>query len=210
MFARSSGLRGDEVWRAAYEGRWSWSLAHRAAGAIEDGPGKIDPELFDNSHVFLIEYRDGLAGAVLMLGDNDHVKEHCYAGRRGQHIDALEYHVGAGPAYSVFGYLGLNIEDFFLTRRHPNPVERTYLTTGVLEAAMRSRGAGGSVIETPHLDIAYTISGEPRHRPVGSRPNDAGLKPWSAPDPGATPRAKPIHIGHVNPPVPGGSGRTDS
>ena len=31
-------------------------------------------------------------------------------------------------------YLGLNVEDFLLTGKALTPLERTYLTTGVLEA----------------------------------------------------------------------------
>jgi hypothetical protein len=36
----------------------------------------------------------------------------------------------------------------------PYPVERTLLTTGVLDAAMSSRALGESV-QTPHLVFAY-------------------------------------------------------
>ena len=45
------------------------------------------------------------------------------------------------------------IQHFCVRRESPYPIERTQLTTGVLEAAIRSRTAG-KPIETPHLDIA--------------------------------------------------------
>ena len=67
----------------------------------------------------------------------------------------------AAPTHAAFGYLGLNIEDFLLSGRPPSPVERTYLTTGILEAAMISRGQGGRKIPTPHLaTIAYQPGGK--------------------------------------------------
>ena len=190
-------LSGGAVWEAAEDGRWSRTLADHAARAIEGGPEKLSPSMFDDPHVFLIEYLDGLRAAVLMLGENDYVKKNAYAARRGRSIDALEYHIDAGPSHAVFGYLGLNIEEFFLTGRPPSPVERTYLTTGVLEAAMRSRGAGGVALETPHLSIAYEPFGRAPQRPTGERPSGASLAPWPMPEPGATPAAESIPISNV-------------
>lgn len=190
-------LSAEAVWRAAEEGKWSRALADRAVGEIEGGPGKIDPALVDAPYVFLIDYRDGLKGAVLMLGDTGYVRKNAYAARRGQTIDALEYHVESGPAGAAFGYLCLNIEDFFLSGRPATPVERTYLTTGILEAAMISNGAGGRVVETPHLDIGYATADKPPRRPRASRPSGASIGPWPLPEPGATPAAEPIPITRV-------------
>ncbi len=188
-------LSGEAVWQAGKEGRWSWELAEHALAAIENGPGKLEPEKVEDPLVYLIEYNDGLKAAILMLGDNGYVKKFACAARRGRQIDALEYHTDSGPAHSVFSYLGLNIEDFFLSGTPPTPVERTYLTTGVLEAAMISRGRGGQRIETPHLAISYAPSQSPPRRPHRSRPAGASLDPWPLPEPGATPAAASIPVG---------------
>ncbi|HRW08363.1 MAG TPA: hypothetical protein P5121_24840 [Caldilineaceae bacterium] len=187
-------LSGDAVWQAAAEGRWSRALADRALAAIEEGPGYLDPAQVEDPHVFLLAYNDGLQGAVLMLGDNGYVQKFAYAGCHGQHIDAIEYHSDRGPSHATFSYLGLNIEDFFLSGQPPTPLARTYLTTGILEAALISKANGGVRVETPHLAIAYRPPTTPVRRPVSERPTGACLDPWPLPEPGATNAAKSIPI----------------
>ena len=59
------------------------------------------------------------------------------------------------PPYSHFGLLVRQIENMILSGVPPYPVERTLLTTGILDAAMRSRFYGGSVVPTPELGISY-------------------------------------------------------
>jgi hypothetical protein len=172
-------LAGDEVWESGRRGEWSLELANRALAAIEGGPGELDPSSVDDPHVFLIDYSDGLRGAVLVLGDTGYVTKFAYAQRCGDSIDAVEYHVDAGSTHAVFGYLGLNIENFLICRTPPTPVERTYLTTGILEAAMRSNAAGGEPIDTPDLEtIRYDVAGFSPRRPAGARPIGASLKAW--------------------------------
>ena len=188
-------LSGDAIWRAADEGRWSFELADHALGTIEDGPRHLDPSQVEDPHVFLVEYCDGLKGAALMLGDNGYVRKFAYAAKRGEAIDAMEYHTDSGATHAVFSYMGLNIEDFFLSGVPPSPVERTYLTTGILEAAMRSHGRDGAQIETPHLAIRYTPTKVQPRRPTSTRPTGASLSPWEMPEPGATRAANSIPVG---------------
>jgi hypothetical protein len=46
-------------------------------------------------------------------------------------------------------------EETFLTGKSPYPIERTLLTTGLVEAGVRSLGTGQKRIETPHLAVRY-------------------------------------------------------
>jgi len=186
-------LSGGAVWQAADE-RWSKQLADRAVGALANGSDKLDPDKVEDPHVFLVEYCDGLTRAALMLGDNGYVNGFAYAQRCGESIDAIEYHTNSGPSLALFSYLGLNVEDFFLTGTAPTPLERTYLTTGILEAAMISHADGGRRIETPHLEIIYSPSPTPCRRPSGERPTGASIDPWPMPQPGATPISRRIPI----------------
>ncbi len=48
-----------------------------------------------------------------------------------------------------------NIEKLFATGKSPYPVERTLLTTTVLDFAMRSPAAGGKRIEDRAMEVAY-------------------------------------------------------
>jgi hypothetical protein len=188
-------LSGDDVWRAADAGRWSVDLANAALAAIESGPGALDREAVDDPHVFLLEYVDGTRGTVLMLGDNGYVRKFAYAGRTGDVINACEFHTDTGANHAHFSYFGRNIEDFFLTGTAPSPVQRTLLTTGLLEAVMISRHQGGSRIDTPHLEFTYEATGSTASRPTATRPHGASLDPVLLPEPGTTPAAKRIPIG---------------
>ena len=187
-------LAGDEVWKAAKDGRWSMKLANEAIAKIDGGPGKLDPSKVAEPHLFLIEYVKGPKTAVLMLGDG-YIRKFAYAQRRGKKVEALEYHVSTGDTHAAFGYLGRNIEDFFVTGRVPNPVERTYLAGGMVEALLISKHQGGKRISTPHLaKIKYKPTDHAK-RPKATRPSGASIGKWKVLKPGATPKAKSIPIG---------------
>jgi len=104
---------------------------------------------------FLVEYRDGLRGTVLLL--NGHVQDFCFAARlRGAPVASCLFHLPAQPGAKSFDGLVANLERFFATGKPPYPVERTLLTGGILEVAMDSHYRRGARIETPQLDIHYT------------------------------------------------------
>ena len=46
-------------------------------------------------------------------------------------------------------------EETFVTGKSPYPIERTLLTTGLVEAGVRSLGTGQQKLSTPHLAIRY-------------------------------------------------------
>jgi hypothetical protein len=180
-------LEGDAVWAAAEEGVWSRDLAEAACAQIPDKPdGRIEDHCSEPA-LFLVEYRDGCRGAVLML--NGYVHDLAYAARVDGRVEATEFHAqghgGKDGAYAHFSYLALNAEEMFLTGKPQYPVERTLLASGVLEAALDSRHRGHLRIETPWLDVAYESYEDFRWRPKGPRPTGACLEPWP-PAPTAT------------------------
>jgi hypothetical protein len=153
-------VSGEALWRSAKEGFWSWELLQAAlrrsekpevarAGRAEVQTRCQDPE------AFLIEYRDGLRAAVLMLyGLAD---EFLFAGSvRGERepLSTL-FWLQEGKPFGHFARLSDAIQRMFLTGRPTYPVERTLLTTGILDAAMHSRAAKGALRDTPELDVRY-------------------------------------------------------
>ncbi len=168
-------LEGEAVWEAANEGQWSRELAEAACKSIENRPEGRMEDHCKNPTLFLIEYRDGLKGAVLML--NGYVTDLAYSARLNNQIHATEFycqgHGSAEGAHNHFTYLSLNIEEMFVTGKSTYPVERTLLTSGVLEAALTSRYEGYRRIKTPWLNVSYKSYTELRWRPTGPRPSGA-------------------------------------
>jgi hypothetical protein len=176
-------LEGEAVWRAARAGRWSRELAEAAIAQPPEQAGQSLEALLLQPALFLIEYRDGFRGAVLMCAERQGgLETFAYAarvgGNTGDEVQACEVFLGGDP-HPHFSYLSLNIEEMFLTGRPTWPVERTLLTTGILEAALESRYRGHVRVETPHLAVAYRSYESFPWRPTGHRPVGAAAMPWT-------------------------------
>ncbi len=168
-------LEGEAVWETADSGQWPMELAEAACSQIENRPEKTMREGCPNPTLFLIEHRDGFCSAMLML--NGYVSDFAYAGKCGDNIYATEFYLQNGPPHSHFSYLSLNIEEMFLTGIPQYPVERTLLTTGILDAIMHSRAQGHIRLETPHLaELSYRSFQNALIRPTAPRPEGATLQ----------------------------------
>jgi hypothetical protein len=151
-------LQGDALWRAAQERRWSLPLAE-AAMATEFGKNVPDLRRFregekSEPHGLLLTYRDGFKATVLKLGRSS-VRWNFAVKPAGAAARATRFQVGPWGNRNLFMALAHAIQDHFARGRSPYPVERTLLTTGVTEAAMRSRHQGGALVQTPQLHLAY-------------------------------------------------------
>src|SRR5262249_9909725 len=109
---------------------------------------------------FEIEYRDGFRAFVLMLNGWVHEQEGdsflFAAQRKGQDKpDVCQFYVQSPDPFGHFAELTKAIDSLINPGHAPYPVERTLLTTGILDAVMRSRHEKGKRIETPHLEITY-------------------------------------------------------
>ncbi|HET6572163.1 MAG TPA: hypothetical protein VFG68_01055 [Fimbriiglobus sp.] len=156
-------LQGKAMWEALDAGRFSKPLleeAIRRAPAHAKGDYREPTAKAKDAAVFLVEYRDGLTAAVAML--NGFVQDggsgaFCFAGQlKGEDKPrSTHFYLQQPDPFAHFAYLVRAIESLVRTGHTPYPVERTLLTTGVLDAVMTSKHQGGKRVETPHLKIAY-------------------------------------------------------
>jgi hypothetical protein len=158
-------LTGNEVWKAGDAGRWSWELLEAAlaksetvnpgdirvnTGSVPVGRMPVTPPI-----AFLVEYRDGLRGTLLLL--NGHIQDFNVAVKvKGQKEPAgCLFYLPAPPGARYFDCQAAAIERMLETGRPPYPMERTLLTSGILDFAMESRYRKGQRVETPELDVKY-------------------------------------------------------
>jgi hypothetical protein len=158
-------LTGKDVWKAGDAGRWSWDLLEAALARSESvNPGDIRVNVgsmpvqrmpVTPATAFLIEYRDGTRGTVLLL--NGHVWDFTFAGQvRGEgRPQSCLFRLPAPPGARFFDTQVAALEKFFEEKQAPYPAERTLLTTGILDTALHSHQLRGARVETPELDVRY-------------------------------------------------------
>jgi hypothetical protein len=148
------------MWKAMDDGKFSKELLEAAIERVPAHAKGDYREKAKGSGVFLIEYRDGLNAAVVMLngfvldGDGG---AFCFACKlKGDaKPKSTQFYLQQPDPYAHFSNLVKAIESLINTGHAPYPIERTLLTTGVLDALMTSKHEGGKRIETPHLEIKY-------------------------------------------------------
>lgn len=148
-------LSGPDVWKAGDDGRWSWELLH-AAAARSPSYNIGDPrENVTRPMAILIDYRDGTRGAVINLPEQ--LSDMNFAGRIDGRRDVLstDFYLPAPPGAKFFDPLVANIEKFFTSGKSPYPVERTLLTSTVLDLALHSLAENNRPSESGALDVRY-------------------------------------------------------
>lgn len=149
-------LEGPAVWKAGDDKRWSRDLLAAALAVGTDGTKKAKPEeACKNPAAYLLEYADGTRGTVLMLSSL--TREFLAAARvTGRATPfAVNFWLQPDRPYGHFTSLAKAIDQMFTTGKPTYPVERTLLTTGVLDAAITSQFEKHRRQETPQLAIRY-------------------------------------------------------
>ncbi len=148
--------RGKQIWEAERQGLWSRPLLQAALDVIPNvAKGVWEDILKDDSAFYFLEHQDGLKSTVAMA--NRLSRHYAVAVKlRGQKTPlATWFKLDLNPPFGHFAYLLKAIEKMIHTGQVSYPVERTLLTTGILDAVMHSLAANGKRIETPQLEIAY-------------------------------------------------------
>jgi hypothetical protein len=157
-------LNGPEVWKAPFDAellKLAWPKGEKLQNRVT------------NPTAFLIEYRDGFRATLLTL--NPVNSDWAIAWKQGKEMRSTLFWTQEARPFGHFTFLLQGIEEMIHTRKPSWPVERTLLTTGMLDALLTSKLRGGIRIETPHLAIGYrpTFRWQAPPAPPPNRPLDA-------------------------------------
>ena len=161
-------LQGKEVWRAGDKGHWSWPLLAAAISRsdspqgdpVKDGRTQdivglgLVPTLAREPRGWLLEHRDGLRSAILVL-DGVVADLNFAVQARDRTIHSAQLYRPSPPTEHHFSRLAAVLEDFFRTGQAPWPLERNHLIAGVIETFTLPSARLTKGLKTPHLSIAY-------------------------------------------------------
>lgn len=169
-------LRGDAVWQAMAASGWrdgGWD-GRLFEACLSRSQTLAQPETYSHRYptpeqmrewvkdpvAYRFEYADGVQATMLLL--NGLVNDFTFAARLKGQAEPLStlFYLPPNPNVVYSAALMQMAEQTFLTGQAPYPVERTLLTTGLVEAGVRSLGSGQKRLETPHLAIRYTAPRE--------------------------------------------------
>jgi hypothetical protein len=162
-------IEGDAVWRAGEEGRWSRRLLEgalarsdsRSGIGLSDGrpqdlahSGELE-KLVEKPAAYLIHYSDGLQATLLML--NGAVQDFTFAAKLHDlpQVQSTQFLLPPAPNVTYSACLMNRVEEMFTSGHASYPVERTLLTSGVLERCLESRLGGHCRLATPELNVCY-------------------------------------------------------
>jgi hypothetical protein len=170
---RRGGETGVE-WLEALEGAQVWKvvdadpkLAALFHAALEGVPHVPVEQMRKDEGIVLIRfrYRDGFMGYQFLMNTSASINGVAVKLRGEDKPRVCQFEERTEPKFPHFAWLTKAIERMVHTGKVPYPVERTYLTGGILDRALHSLAEQGKRRETPELAIAYTPVAYP-HAPV--------------------------------------------
>ena len=169
-------LRGDAVWKAMDAGSWTaggWS-PDLFQSCLSRSHTLAQPDTFSHRYptpaqirewvkepiAYRFEYVDGTKATMLLM--NGLVQDFNFAAKLKGKPDLVstQFHLPPNPNVVYSAALMNGAETMFMTGRAPYPVERTLLTSGLVEAGMKSLANGQKRMETPQLAVRYTAPRE--------------------------------------------------
>lgn len=152
-------VTGEGIWQAQKEGRWSQEVFDAVVAASPTpyaGRVKRPDKMAKDAVFYLIDYKDGTRGTVAMGTGFTH-EFSCAVSIRGREKPfAVQYVCEDEEPFGHFEHLLRAVEVMFHTKKAAYPIERTLLTTGILDRALHSLADKNKKLETPELAISYT------------------------------------------------------
>ena len=169
--ASMQALRGESVWKAMETGSWEkggWNPRLFEA-CLTRSHTLAQPESFSDRFptsaqmrewvkdpiAYRFDYNDGTKATMLLM--NGLVGDFTFAAKLKNQDETLStlFHLPPNPNVVYSASLMSKAEETFVNHKSPYPIERTLLTSGLVEAAVRSLGRGQKRLPTPYLDIRY-------------------------------------------------------
>ena len=172
---RVHALRGAKMWERLAKPEYAdtrrlvvsaYTRSHNLP--VEGGyyTGKVTFEwarkTFPNSLAYFIEHRDGFRTTMILT----QIQDFNYAGLRADTNEIVSTQMylpmpGHGSTTADFFHpLCRHIEETVITGKVPYPVERTLLTSGMTLAGVESLHRGQVAIETPQMNVPYSVGPE--------------------------------------------------
>ena len=148
-------LEGPAVWEAGRAGLYDLRLLDAALARQTRGkPADLEKSVA-NPVLFHMEYRDGFKASMLTL--NGAVAEWSVAWQEegAAEPQATRFEVQETRPFGHFTLQLAGIEQLLATGKPAWPVERTLLTSGMLDFLLASKAQGHQPIDTPELAIRY-------------------------------------------------------
>ena len=150
-------LSGAEVWKALEERRVEVGLFRAAlarAPGYEDGR-EIDRKAVKRPKLLIVHHVDGLRVNLFELNGAVGAWTAAWRDGEGRSIRSTQFWTQEARPAAHFGLLVEGIQRMIFAGTPAWPVERTLLTSGMLDALLLSHSRGGAPIETPELRVAY-------------------------------------------------------
>lgn len=180
-------LIGDDFHRAKRAGRWSQDLvdaamqAEAAMGVTrqpwpkkgvfaqpQPEPSHRRPPRPKGPHAIIVRYRDGLQATILKEASSSDRWNFACRLEGSPQPQATAFFNSPWGNRGLFKALAHAIQHLLLHRREPYPAERTLLTTGAVEATMRSYERDGAAIDTPELEFSWQTTNWSELRETGA------------------------------------------
>ncbi|MBI0397911.1 hypothetical protein [Cyclobacterium marinum] len=153
-------LEGEDCWAFLEKNKWASKLFNEA---IAHSLTKVEGDMKDlvkSPAVFVVDYNDGLKVAAFLL--TGLVQDFTIAVELEDNPKPFSTLMRLqGKPHHHFGCLVKNIEILFESGEAPYPVERTMLSSGILDFSLESRIQGHKKLKTPQLaQVSYQTPNE--------------------------------------------------
>ncbi len=157
-------IEGQDIWawRDSAQGAWSkplWEEAFRLQPLPQSQALEVQAK---EPVVFVLNYRDGLKAAALVLTHNSAGFSTVLRVKGQERLQSVAFVIGEPGVHEPLARrplpnwdgIGRCVDHFLATSEAPNAVERTLLTTGALAFCFESKRQK-KVVETPQLQVSY-------------------------------------------------------